>query len=105
MDIERENDLSIYQDRDAEIKNVINNSELWLSQVQKNNQKRKEQVAKVLELDDHITRIINSSYQSGDTEWLYKEFIELERFSSEIQNYINSFDKAGNKMIEIPIHP
>ena len=104
INIERENDLSIFEDRDAEIKTVINNAELWLSQVQKNEIIRREEKSKMLLLDAHVSRIINANYQSGDTEWLYKEFVELEKFSSEIQNYVNAWAKSADKMLTIPIH-
>lgn len=105
MDRKRENDLSIYTNIDANIKNTINNAEMSTLKVKENNEKMKQRYIELSKLDDHITRIVWSNYQALDTDWLYKEFIELERFSSEIQDYTYNADKALDKMIKIPIHP
>jgi len=105
INYERENDLSIYLNRDSEIKNIINNAELSVSKIKENQIERNKKVSQLLKLNDHVTRIVQSNYQAKDTDWLYKEFIELEMFTKEIQNYIEAFDKIAQKMLAIPIHP
>jgi len=105
INYERENDLSIYLKRDSEIKNIINNAELSVSKIKENQEERNKKVAKLLKLNDHITKIVQSNYQAKETDWLYKEFVELEMFTKEIQNYIEAFDSSAQKMLAIPIHP
>ena len=105
MNYERENDLSIYLNRDSEIKNIINNAELSVSKIKENQNERNKRINDLLKLNDHVTNVIQSSYQEKDTDWLYKEFVELEMFSKEINSYIENFNKIDDKMLAIPIHP
>ena len=104
LDYKRENDLSILEDNDYDFKNVSNNAELSIDELTLKNKKRQEELQKQELLDDHITKVILETPKEDNTEWLYKEFIELERFSHQIQNYTNELYKASNKMLDIPIH-
>jgi hypothetical protein len=103
IDIKRENDLSIYFDRIWEKISVANWAELNIAKVKENNKKRKEILLSISDLNLHLDNVINSESNSSDTNLLYEEFLELERFTSEIQWYTNDLYKIVWKMVEIPI--
>lgn len=104
INYKRENDLSIFEDSDYNRKMLINNAELNIWKIKKNSDERNKQIAELKKLDEHITRIVSSSYQRKETDWMYKEFVELENFTQELNNYVKAFDKVTDKMLSIPIH-
>ena len=105
INMKRENDLSIYFDIIWDEKSTANSAELNISNVSKNYEERKQILSEIADLDLHLDKIISSNSSSSDTDQLYEEFLELERFSSEVQWYTNDLYKIVSKMVEIPIHP
>jgi hypothetical protein len=101
----RENDLSIYFDKIWDEKSTGNSAELNIKNASINYTSREEFKNSLDNLDLHLNNIINSESNASDTNQLYQEFLELERFASEVQGYSNDLYKIVTKMVEIPIHP
>ena len=101
----RQNDLEIFVDSDAEAKSIIDSWDLTVVEAaQKFAQKEAQQKTQWL-MDDFITQAIQRDAWLKETEELYQEFLEIERFVASIQDYSNDLNALVKVMNEIPIHP
>ena len=100
--INRENDLSLYLNKLWNHVSLRNASELDTQKVVTNLKDKKEMLSKSQYFNLHLTNIIKSENTQSDTQLLYEEFIELERFTAQLQSYVQDLDNIMNKMIKIP---
>lgn len=103
LNCKRENDLSLFA-WTAKDQKVINNLvELniieWIKM--KKHLEFKDNEQKIMW--DFVSKAIWNDAQINETEYLYKEFVELERFVASMNTYTDDLRKQIQKMLEIPI--
>jgi len=101
----RENDLSVFAWMDKEQKILNNTSELEIKELSKRLKWVESENQKDKKIYDFVTKAIINDAQKNETEYLYKEFVELERFTKSMQEYTVTLKKDIEMMLEIPIHP
>ena len=100
----RQNDLQIFTDSDAEAKSIIDSWDLTVVQAaQKFAERQAQQEAELLR-NDMITKAIQRDAWLKETEELYVEFLEVERFVASIQDYSNDLSQLVRVLNKIPIH-
>ena len=101
----RQNDLEIFVDSDAEAKSIIDSWDLTVVDAAQKFAAREAQQKTQALMNDFITQAIQRDAWLKETEELYQEFLEIERFVASIQDYSNDLNALVKVMNEIPIHP
>ncbi|MCD5380351.1 hypothetical protein LR004_00330 [Candidatus Gracilibacteria bacterium] len=101
----RQNDLQVFIDNDAEAKTIIDSGEISVAAAAQKFAERKAQQQMQSLLNDIITKAIQRNAGLKETEELYVEFLEIERFVGSIQDYSNDLSALVRVLNKIPIHP
>ncbi len=101
----RQNDLQVFTDNDAEAKTIIDSWEISVAAAAQKFAERKAQQQMQSFLNDTITKAIQRNAWLKETEELYVEFLEIERFVGSIQDYSNDLSALVRVINKIPIHP
>ncbi len=101
----RQNDLEIFVDSDAEAKSIIDSWDLTVVEAAQKFAQREAQQQTQRLMDEFITQAIQRDAWLKQTDELYQEFLEIERFVASIQDYSNDLNTLVKVMNEIPIHP
>ncbi len=105
LNCKRENDLSIYQRVDYEWLILQNSKELTAWEISKREKALVLYEKQQALLHDFIGTAIQRDSQINDTDGLYKQFTELERFVWNMKDYSIRLRESVRLMNEIPIHP
>lgn len=104
LNYKRRNDLVLLKKMEQEKQSILNSQELKLLNAQN---KQKEYYTKYLENEKKDISILKNSVQKSASSWILKTFegqyIEIDKFSVWIHNYIENLYSIIQKMNEIPI--